>query len=220
MRSGGWRRHVFADGAHAGPKLEAALKRVGRWTFEIVKRPNGAQGVEVLPRRWVVERPLARLDRIEDGEILVTWRMKNDSALWNVKICPHGTLRYGSRSASARAPRQRAGLQPDAAPDARGAASTGGAQALPGRETLAGLGASDNSGALRLELTAGDGMALCWAGASRARRRLAWGAPAAAGATGGSCWGRPAGRRWSSGWRRSGASRPMPTRPSIRSGCG
>ena len=47
----------------AGPKLEAALKRVGRWTLEIVKRPNGAQGFEVLPRRWVVERTLAWLNR-------------------------------------------------------------------------------------------------------------------------------------------------------------
>ena len=35
-----WLRHVFADGAYAGPKLEAALKRVGRWTLEIVKTPE------------------------------------------------------------------------------------------------------------------------------------------------------------------------------------
>ena len=54
-----WLRHVFADGAYAGPKLEAALKRIGRWTLEIVKRPNHAQGFNVLPRRWVVERTLA-----------------------------------------------------------------------------------------------------------------------------------------------------------------
>ncbi len=35
------------------------MKRVGRWTLEIVKRPDGAQGFDVLPRRWVVERTLA-----------------------------------------------------------------------------------------------------------------------------------------------------------------
>ena len=34
-----WQRHVFADGAYAGPKLEATLKRIGRRTLEIVKRP-------------------------------------------------------------------------------------------------------------------------------------------------------------------------------------
>ena len=58
-----WLRHVFADGAYAGPKLEAALKRIGRWTLEIVKRHDVARGFEVLPRRWVVERTLAWLNR-------------------------------------------------------------------------------------------------------------------------------------------------------------
>ena len=41
-----------------------------------------------------------------------------------------------------------------------GASSTGGADALLGRETLTGLGANDNSGARRLELTAGYGIAM------------------------------------------------------------
>ena len=58
-----WLRHVFADGAYGGPKLEAALRRLGRWTLEIVKRSDAAQGFEVIPRRWVVERTLAWLNR-------------------------------------------------------------------------------------------------------------------------------------------------------------
>ena len=41
-----------------------------------------------------------------------------------------------------------------------GASSTGGADALMGRETLTGFGANDNSGARRLELTAGYGIAM------------------------------------------------------------
>ena len=41
-----------------------------------------------------------------------------------------------------------------------GAASSGGADALFGRETLTGLGANDNGGARRLELTAGYGIAM------------------------------------------------------------
>ena len=49
-------RHVFADGAYGGPKLKDALRRLGRWTLEIVKRSDAAQGFEVIPRRWVVER--------------------------------------------------------------------------------------------------------------------------------------------------------------------
>ena len=58
-----WLRHIFADGGYAGPKLRAALKRMGEWTIEIIKRSDTAQGFEVLPRRWVVERTFAWLGR-------------------------------------------------------------------------------------------------------------------------------------------------------------
>ena len=58
-----WLRHVFADGGYAGPKLETALARIGTWTLEIVKRSDAAKGFELLPRRWVVERTIAWLNR-------------------------------------------------------------------------------------------------------------------------------------------------------------
>ena len=58
-----WLRHVFADGAYAGEKLETALDGKGQWTFEIIKRSNTVKGFEVLPRRWVVERTFAWLGR-------------------------------------------------------------------------------------------------------------------------------------------------------------
>lgn len=58
-----WLRHVFADGGYAGPKLKGALKRIGRFAIEIVKRTDKAKGFEVLPRRWVVERTFAWLGR-------------------------------------------------------------------------------------------------------------------------------------------------------------
>ena len=58
-----WLRHVFADGAYGGPKLEGALEKIGDWTVETVKRSDGAKGFELLPRRWVVERTLAWLGR-------------------------------------------------------------------------------------------------------------------------------------------------------------
>ncbi len=58
-----WLRHVFADGGYAGDKLRAALADKGRWTLEIIKRSDTADGFEVLPRRWVVERTFAWLGR-------------------------------------------------------------------------------------------------------------------------------------------------------------
>ena len=54
-----WLRHVFADGAYAGPKLQAALEGKGRWRIEVVKRSGTMRGFEPSPRRWVVERTLA-----------------------------------------------------------------------------------------------------------------------------------------------------------------
>ena len=58
-----WLRHVFADGGYAGDKLKAALEKLGDWTIEIIKRSDTAKGFVLLPRRWVVERTLAWLNR-------------------------------------------------------------------------------------------------------------------------------------------------------------
>ena len=58
-----WLRHVFADGGYAGEKLRDALKPMGAWSIEIIKRSDTAKGFELLPRRWVVERTIAWLNR-------------------------------------------------------------------------------------------------------------------------------------------------------------
>ena len=58
-----WLRHLFADSAYSGDKLLKALAKFGSWSIEIVKRTADAVGFEVLPRRWVVERTLAWLNR-------------------------------------------------------------------------------------------------------------------------------------------------------------
>ncbi|WP_025291880.1 IS5 family transposase [Sphingomonas sanxanigenens] len=58
-----WLRHLFADGGYAGDKLKDALRKMGKWTIEIIKRSDTAKGFTVLPRRWVVERTLAWLNR-------------------------------------------------------------------------------------------------------------------------------------------------------------
>ena len=58
-----WLRRIFADGAYAGSKLEAALAKLGNWVIEIVRRCDTAKGFVLLPRRWVVERTIAWLNR-------------------------------------------------------------------------------------------------------------------------------------------------------------
>src|SRR6266481_7463078 len=55
--------HLFADSAYAGDKLLNMLTKFGNWTIEIVRRMADTIGFEVLPRRWVVERSLAWLNR-------------------------------------------------------------------------------------------------------------------------------------------------------------
>jgi transposase len=57
-----WLRHLFADSVYNGPNLRDALAKFGNWTIEIVKRAADAAGFQ-LPRRWVVERTLAWLNR-------------------------------------------------------------------------------------------------------------------------------------------------------------
>jgi putative transposase len=58
-----WLRHIFADGGYAGDKFKSALGEIGEWTIEIIKRSDTARGFELLPRRRVVERTLAWLNR-------------------------------------------------------------------------------------------------------------------------------------------------------------
>jgi transposase len=58
-----WLRHLFADSLDNGANLRDALAKLGNWTVEIVKRAADAAGFQLLPRRWVVERTLAWLNR-------------------------------------------------------------------------------------------------------------------------------------------------------------
>jgi putative transposase len=76
-------RHVFADGGYAGGKLREALKPIGAFSVEIIRRCDTAQGFVLLPRRWVVERTLAWLGRCR--RLAKDWeRSLESSTAWTV----------------------------------------------------------------------------------------------------------------------------------------
>jgi transposase len=54
---------IFADGGYQGEATAAAVRALGPWQLEIVKRSDHAVGFEVLPQRWIVERTFAWLGR-------------------------------------------------------------------------------------------------------------------------------------------------------------
>jgi len=55
---------LFADGAYQGPRFAQALARVRpQLQLDIVTRRDQTTGFVVLPKRWIVERTLAWLNR-------------------------------------------------------------------------------------------------------------------------------------------------------------
>jgi len=84
--------HGWADQSYAGDLLEWAAKVLGI-TIEIVKRPAEQVGFLVLPRRWVVERTIAWINRCrrlsKDFEHLA-----KDSVAWIYWASIQRMLRY------------------------------------------------------------------------------------------------------------------------------
>jgi len=57
-------KKLFADGAYQGPLFRDAVAKTRRQLqVEVVKRSDKATGFKVLPKRWLVERTLAWLNR-------------------------------------------------------------------------------------------------------------------------------------------------------------
>jgi transposase len=71
---------LYADGGYQGPVFQTALRRIcKRIDVQIVKRSDSASGFTVLPRRWVVERTIAWLNRCR--RLAKDWECLNRKAL-------------------------------------------------------------------------------------------------------------------------------------------
>jgi transposase len=73
-------KKLFADGGYQGPEFHTALtKLLPQLETEIIKRSDQAKGFVVLPRRWVVERTIAWLNRCR--RLAKDWENLNRKAL-------------------------------------------------------------------------------------------------------------------------------------------
>ena len=67
-------KRLWADGGYNVAWLLAWVTSLGDWVLDIVKRPDGAKGFVLLPRRWVVERTFGWFNRYrarsKDYEVL------------------------------------------------------------------------------------------------------------------------------------------------------
>ncbi len=71
---------LYADGGYQGPDFQAAMKRLlSRVNLEIVKRSDFVKGFVVLPKRWLVERTFAWLNRCR--RLAKDWECLNRKAL-------------------------------------------------------------------------------------------------------------------------------------------
>ena len=73
-------KKLFADGGYQGPDFQKALTKIlPQLETEIVKRSDRTKGFVVLPRRWVVERTFAWLNRCR--RLAKDWENLNRNAL-------------------------------------------------------------------------------------------------------------------------------------------
>ena len=87
-------RLAWADGKYHTHDLTARVAANARYEVEVVRRPAGANGFVVVPRRWVVERTFAWLSHCRS--LLIRWEKKpqNHLALLQLGCLLIWTRRY------------------------------------------------------------------------------------------------------------------------------
>lgn len=94
---------LYADGGYQGPAFQAGVRRVCRHLkIAIVKRSDQAKGFTVLPKRWIVERTIAWLNRCR--RLAKDWECLNRRALLFLQLA---SIRLMVTGAKARAVRLR-----------------------------------------------------------------------------------------------------------------
>ena len=82
---------LYADGGYQGPIFQSAVRKILRQIdVEIVKRSDIAKGFAVLPKRWIVERTIAWLNRCR--RLAKDWECLNRRALAFLRLAsnpPH-----------------------------------------------------------------------------------------------------------------------------------
>jgi putative transposase len=83
-------KHIWADSGYNGAKWHEWFQWFCGWVIEVVKRGAAATGFQVTPRRWVVERSFAWMDRYrrlsKDYEVL------NDSSETRCRLAAIRTI--------------------------------------------------------------------------------------------------------------------------------
>ena len=76
---------LYADGGYQGQQFQTAVKKiVNGLNIEIVKRSDQAKSFVVLPKRWIVERTIAWLNRCR--RLAKDWECLNRKALAFLKL--------------------------------------------------------------------------------------------------------------------------------------
>ncbi len=76
---------LYADAGYQGPRFQTALRRaLARVEVEIVKRCDRTAGFVVLPKRWIVERTFAWLNRCR--RLAKDWETRNRQALTFLRV--------------------------------------------------------------------------------------------------------------------------------------
>ena len=77
--------NLYADGGYQGPQFQRAVKKaLRRLNVEVVKRSDQAKTFVVLPKRWIVERTFAWLNRCR--RLVKDWECLNRKALAFLKL--------------------------------------------------------------------------------------------------------------------------------------